>query len=48
MQKKPKTRVKDDYVKRAKNWLKAMQKSNNNGMDEGKQEQNKGDVRTMT
>ena len=46
--KKPKTRIKDDYVKRAKNRLKAMQTGNNNGMGEGKQEQNKGDIRTMT
>ena len=46
--KKPKTRVKDDYVKRAKNRLKAMKKGDNNGMGEGKQEQNKGDIRTMT
>ena len=28
--KKPKTRVKDDYAKRAKNRLKAMKKGNNN------------------
>ena len=41
------TRVKDDYVKKAKNRLKAMKKGNNNGMGEGKQEQNKGDIRTM-
>ena len=46
--KKPKTRVKDDYVKRAKNRLKAMKKGSDNGMGEGKQEQNKGDIRTMT
>ena len=46
--KRPKTRVKDDYVKRAKSRLKAMKKGNNNGMGEGKQEQNKGDIRTMT
>ena len=45
--KKPKTRVKDDYVKRAKNRLKAMKKGSDNGMGEGKQEQNKGDIRTM-
>ena len=48
MQRKPKTRVKDNYVKRAKNRLKAIKRDNNNGMDEGKQEQNKGDIRTMT
>ena len=48
MQKKPKTRVKDDYVKRVKNRLKAMKKENNNGIGEEKQEQNKGDIRTMT
>ena len=36
--KRPKTRVKDDYVKRAKSRLKAMKKGNNNGMGEGKQE----------
>ena len=47
MQKKANTRVKDDYVKRAKNRLKAMKKGNDNGMGEGKQEQNKGDIRTM-
>ena len=47
MQKKPKTRVRDDYVKRAKNRLKAMKKGNGNGMGEGKQEQNKGGIRTM-
>ena len=46
--KKPKTRVKDDHVKRAKIRLKAMKKSNNNGMGEGKQEQNKEHIRTMT
>ena len=45
--KKPKTRVKGDYVKRTKNRLKAMKKGNSNGMGEGKQEQNKGDIRTM-
>ena len=48
VQRKPKTRVKDNYVKRAKNRLKAIKRDNNNGMDEGKQEQNKGDIRTMT
>ena len=48
MQKKPKIRVKDDYVKRVKNRLKEMKKGNDNGMGEGKQEQNKGDIRTMT
>ena len=48
MQKKPKTKVKDDYVKRAKNRLKAMKKDNDNGMGEGKQKQNKGSIRTMT
>ena len=46
--KPPKTRIKDDYVKRAKNRLKAMKNDNNNGMGERKQEQNKGDIRTMT
>ena len=44
---KPKTRVKDDYVKRTKNRLKAMKKGNSNSMGKGKQEQNKGDIRTM-
>ena len=43
-----KTRVKDDYVKRAKSRLKAMKKDNGNGMGVGKQEQNKGDIMTMT
>ena len=48
MQKTQKTRVKDDYVKSVKNRLKAMKKGNNNDMGKGKQEQNKGDIRTMT
>lgn len=47
MQKTQKTRVKDDYVKRVKNRLKEMKKGNNNDMGKGKQEQNKGDIRTM-
>ena len=46
--KKAKTKVKDDYVKRAKNRLKTMKKGNNNGIGEGKQEQSKGDIKTMT
>ena len=46
--KRPKKRVKGDYVKRAKNRLKAMKKGSNNSMDKGEQEQNKGDIRTMT
>ena len=35
-------------MKRAKNKLKAMKKGNDNVMGEGKQEQNKGDIRTIT
>ena len=46
--KNPKTRVKDDYVKRAKNRLKAMKKANDSGMGEGKQDKNKGSIREMT
>ena len=36
MQKKPKTRVKDDYMKRAKSRLKTVKKGNDNGIGEGK------------
>ena len=43
----PKARLKDDYVKRAKNRLKAMKKGTDNDIGEGKQAQNKGDIRTM-
>ena len=43
----PKARLKDDYVKRAKNRLKAMKKGTGNDIGEGKQAQNKGDIRTM-
>ena len=45
--KMPKARLKDDYVKRAKNRLKAMKKGTDNDIGEGKQAQNKGDIRTM-
>ena len=43
----PKARLKHDCVKRAKNRLKAMKKGTYNDIGEGKQAQNKGDIRTM-
>ena len=45
--KRAKAREKDDNMKRIKSRLKSMKKDNNNCMGKGKQEQKKGDIRTM-